>query len=89
MTRYTYHFEIDRIVIQGAGTDRLNTTSLLSMTQAAIEAELTSAPLPAGRTMRESLRVNAPSVAAGTESAIARAVGQNIARAAGGGPSHG
>jgi hypothetical protein len=89
MTRAVYRVDIDRVVVVGMESGHLRASELRALVEAAVVRELTTAPLPAGRVMRASVQVNAPSTAAGGGSPLASAVARGVAVALGGGASRG
>lgn len=84
MTRWTHHVDVARIVIRGVGVERLDGNELRALIERAVARELGDAPLPAGRTMRAAVQINARSVAKGGAAGVAAAVASGIVDAAGG-----
>jgi hypothetical protein len=84
MTRHTYHLTVDRVIVRGAGVDRLDGNELRGLIELAVARELATASLPEGRTMRAEVRVTSRTVARGGSAAIASAVASGITSAAGG-----
>ena len=84
MTRWTHHVDVDRIVIRGAGVERLDANELRTLVEGAVARELGEAALPAGRTMRAAVQITARSIEKGVAAGLAAAVASSIATAAGG-----
>jgi hypothetical protein len=81
VTRVVHRIDVDRIEIVGPSVDRLDAGQLRQLVRQAIVAELGAAPLPSGRTMRASVRVDVPAPAPGDAAALARRVAGGVARA--------
>jgi len=89
VTRWTYHLDVDRVIVHGAGVDRLDGNELRALVERAVARELGDAALPAGRTMRGAVQITAGSVTKGGAAGVAAAVASGIANAAAGGPRRG
>ena len=89
MTRWTYHVDVDRVIVHGAGVDRLDGNELRALVERAVTRELSDAPLPAGRTMRAAVQITARTVTTGGAPGVAAAVASGIATAARGGARRG
>lgn len=86
--RVTYRVEVDRVVVHGADAATLDAETLRALVESAVTREAQRMPLPAGRTARASVRLPARSVTGGAH-AVADAVGEGVATAAGGRRDHG
>ena len=89
MTRWIHYLDVDRVVVRGAGVERLDATELRTLVERAVARELGEAQLPAGRTMRADVQITARSVAKGGAAGVAAAVASGIVDAAGGGTRRG
>jgi hypothetical protein len=89
MTRWIHHVEVERVVVRGAGVDRLDGNELRTLIERAVARELGDAALPKGRTMRAAVQITARSVAKGGAAGVAAAVASGVASAATGGPGRG
>ena len=89
MTRAVYQVDVDSVVIVVVGTRTLGAAELRALVEGAVARELRTAALPAGRVMRASVQLNAPSIATGGGSAVASAVAHGVATALNGGASRG
>lgn len=77
-----WNLDVDRVRIVGAGVRGLRGADLRALVEAAVRDALDAAPLPSGRAMTASVRVNVPSLAGGPR--IARAVADGVSLAIGG-----
>jgi hypothetical protein len=77
-----WHLDVDRVRVVGADADGMGATELQALVAQAVRTALETAPLPQGRTVRESVEVRASSLTGGV--AIAGAVAQGVTRAIGG-----
>jgi hypothetical protein len=89
VTRWTYHLDVDRVIVHGVGGHRLDGNELRALVERAVARELGDASLPPGRTMRGAVQVTARSVSRGGAAGIAAAVASSISVAASGGPRRG
>ena len=78
----TWRLDIERIRVMGASRERFDTAEVRALVAAAVQQALESAPLPNGRAMIASVKMQVPSLATGA--AIAGAVAAGVSRAAGG-----
>ena len=84
MTREVHYVDVERVVIFGADTRRLDVAELRALLEGVVAREMTNAMLPPGRTIRTAVEIAAPRLGPGAF-AIATAVAQGVKRAIGGG----
>jgi hypothetical protein len=77
-----WRLDVERVRVVGASARGLRTGELRALVEAAVRDALETAPLPKGRAVTASVRVNVPSLAGGAE--IARAVAGGLSQAVGG-----
>jgi hypothetical protein len=82
VTRRTYLIDVDRVIVRGAGVDRVDVQELHGLVARAVAHELTDAALPPGRAMRAAVQIASRTAPDGAAS-IASAVASGIAQAAG------
>lgn len=87
MTRTLYRVDVARVVITGARAGRWDAAELRALAEQAVAGEAARAPLPAGRAVCGSLRIDLTSPA--TPGGVAGAVAMGVARAMRGGGDHG
>jgi hypothetical protein len=77
-----WNLEVDRVRLVGAQAEGLRSAELRSLVEAAVRDALASSPLPKGRAMLGSVRVDVPSLAGGAAiaGAVASGVSQTIGR---------
>lgn len=81
MTRDIVRIHIERLIVHGADSSRLDPTDLHAMTEGAIARELDSIDLPAGRRITASSIVKAEALSSDTATVaqwIARGVAQGV-----------
>ncbi|MFD0119443.1 hypothetical protein ACFVZL_36235 [Streptomyces sp. NPDC058320] len=79
-----HRVEVDRVVVLGTQVADLSTEELRELVAAAVTREVRRTRLPAGRTVRASVRLPARPVDGGGR-AVADAIGSGVAQALGGG----
>ena len=77
-----WNLDVERVRLVGARSEDLGAAELRALVEGAVRNALATAPLPNGRAMRVSVRVNVPSLASGV--AIADAVANGVSQAVGG-----
>jgi len=87
--KVVYRIDVDRVTVHGAALDRLRAADVQVLAESAVARQLAHAVLPAGRTMRSAVAVDAPSLARGGSSAIASAIASGVVRAVAGGGRRG
>ena len=83
--RYVVH--IGRVVVREVSGAPSAGSNLRGLIEAALAAALAEAPLPAGRSGRTAVQVQAPLLQ--SDGGIAHAIGSGVAQALQGGASHG
>ncbi len=81
-----WQITVDRVVLRGAPAGGLDAGEIGRHVQETVATGLADAPLPAGRSMRASVVVEAGTIRGADGAAIGRTVGGAIVRAATGGP---
>lgn len=77
-----WNLEVERVRLVGAASPTLDAIELRALIETAVCSALEQAPLPAGRAMKASVRVNVPPLA--SSAAIAAAVASGVSQAVGG-----
>ena len=80
MNRGHWVVDIDRVVVTGAPPHGLEAAELRTLVESAVAAGLADAPPPAGRTMRDAVRIASGPLAGGAPG-IARAVATSVVAA--------
>lgn len=89
MSPRRWQIQVDRVVVRGAPTRGLESTELLALVNAAVADALRDAQLPSGRTMRQGEVIAGGAELAGGPAGVSRAIAGGVAKAVGGGRSHG
>jgi hypothetical protein len=88
MSANRYQIRIERLIVHGVDTTRLDAAALRSLVEAAVARELDGMELPAGRSVTAAARIETGPLP-GDGSGLAGAIARGVARGVGGGGRHG